>query len=112
MMSDSKVIVVLTTTSSEAEAVQMARALLEEGLAACVQRLPIASTYLWKERIEESAEQLLLVKTLAERASEVEKRIHELSSYEVPEVVALETARVAAGYDAWLRSACGGRRRH
>ena len=111
-MSESKVIVVLTTTPNEAEAVRISRALVEEGVAACVQRLPIASTYRWQDQLEEATEQLLIVKTLAERSAEVDQRIHALSTYEVPEVVALEAVSVATAYDAWLRSACRGRGRH
>jgi periplasmic divalent cation tolerance protein len=110
-MSDSRVLVVLTTTASEAEAVAISRALVEEDLAGCVQRMPISSTYRWQGRVEEGAEYLLIVKTLSDRSEELENRIRELSSYEVPEVVALEATRVAAAYDAWLRSACRDRGR-
>jgi periplasmic divalent cation tolerance protein len=105
-MIDSKVAIVLTTTPNESEAVRISRALVEEGLAACVQRLPISSTYVWQDKIEDSTEHLLIIKTLAERCAEVEGRIEALSTYEVPEVVAFEALRVAAAYGAWLRSSC------
>jgi periplasmic divalent cation tolerance protein len=111
-MSESKVVVVLTTTANEPEAARMSRALVEEGLAACAQRVPISSTYVWKGRVEESTEHLLILKTLADCCPEIERRIHALSSYEVPEVVTLEAVSVAAAYDSWLRSACRGRSRH
>ena len=112
MMSESRVIVVLTTTATESDATRIARALVEEGLAACVQRVPISSTYFWEGRVEEGAEHLLIVKTLSERGAEVDRRLHELSTYDVPEVVVLEAASVGAAYDGWLRSVCRDRRRH
>jgi len=106
-MSDSRVVVLLTTVANESEAVRLARALTEERLAACVQRLPISSTYVWGGRVEEGDEHLLIVKTLSERFADVEKRIRELSTYEVPEIVTLEAASVSAAYESWLRSVCG-----
>ena len=111
-MSDSKVLVVLTTTPNESEAVRISRTLVEEGVAACVQRLPISSTYLWQGQLEEGTEYLLIIKTLAERSAEIDQRIHALSTYETPEVVALEAVSVAAAYHDWLRSALSGRRPH
>src|SRR5512139_4070145 len=111
-MSDSRVMVVLTTTANEADASAISRILVEEELAACVQRMPISSTYRWQGRVEESSEYLLVVKTLSDRSEELENRIRELSSYEVPEIVALEATRVATAYEAWLRSACRERGRH
>jgi len=105
-MSDSRVTVVLTTAANETEGATISRALVEEHLAACVQRLPIASTYRWRDRVEESSECLLIIKTLATLVDEVGRRIHALSSYDVPEVVALEAASVASAYGAWLASAC------
>lgn len=112
MMSESRVIVVLTTTATESDAARISRALIEEGLAACVQRVPISSTYVWQGRAEEGSEHLLIVKTLSERGAEVDKRLHELSTYDVPEILVLEAASVGAAYDRWLRTACRDRRRH
>lgn len=106
-MSDSRVIVLLTTVADEPQAIRLARALTEERLAACVQRLPISSIYVWEGRVEEGAEHLVIVKTLSARLGEVERRIRELSTYEVPEIVTLETGSVSAAYEAWLRSVCG-----
>jgi len=111
-MSESNVIVVLTTLPNEADAVRISRALVEEELAACVQRLPIASTYRWQGKIEDGAEYLLIIKTLAERSAEIERRIHALSTYEVPEFVVLEARSVAAPYEAWLRATCRTRSHH
>lgn len=103
---ESKVVVMLTTTVNETEASRISRALVEEGLAACVQRASISSVYVWDGRVEEGAEYLLIIKTLAECSGDVDARIHALSSYAVPEVVALEATSVGAAYEAWLRSAC------
>ena len=107
-MAVSEASIVLTTVSDDECASRIARTLVEESLAACVQRLPIRSTYAWQGRVEESSEILLLVKTTVSACEAVEKRIHELSPYQVPEVIALDAARVAPAYAAWLAAACRG----
>lgn len=97
---------VLTTVADRTSARDLARRLVDDGLAACVQRVPIESSYRWKGKVEEDAEILLLIKTTAACAAAVEDTIHEISSYEVPEVVVIEAERVGAAYGAWLESAC------
>lgn len=98
--------IVLTTTATPDEAARMARALVAEGLAGCVQRIPIASTYRWRGEIVEDGETLVLVKTSASRIAEVEARIARLHAYECPEIVSLRGERVSAAYAAWLEAAC------
>ena len=60
--------VVMTTVADDDTASRLARALVDEGLAGCVQRLPIRSTYTWQGRTEDATEVLLLVKTLPRMA--------------------------------------------
>ena len=100
--------VVLTTTGTKDEADRMARSLVEARLAACVQRLPIASVYQWKGAIEEAGEFLLLIKTTVQWYPAIEAWIGEHHSYEVPEVVMLPAARVAPAYLAWIGESTGG----
>lgn len=101
-MTDS--IVILVTAGSEAEAEKIARALVEEQLAACVNILsPIRSIYRWQGQVADDREWLLLIKTRAERFAAVESRVKALHSYQVPEVIALPIVAGTEGYLRWLR---------
>jgi periplasmic divalent cation tolerance protein len=95
--------VVVTTAGSEDEARRIASALVERRLAACVNVMPrIQSTYRWKDAIERAEEWMLLVKTRRERFDAVAAAIHELHSYELPEVVMLDVLRGDPRYLAWI----------
>jgi len=75
-------ILVLTTTGSEVEANKIAHALVERRLAACVNILPkIKSVYRWQEKIEESEEWLLVIKTGQELFGKVRDAIKELQDF-------------------------------
>lgn len=96
-------LIVLTTTPTEEEAEQLARQMVEQKLAACVQVLPnIKSIYFWEGRIQKEGENLLLIKTLDDRYSDLEKFILEHHSYEIPEIVALNSEHVSGSYLKWL----------
>lgn len=97
---------VMTTASGDEAAAALARALVEEGLAACVSRLPIVSVYRWQGKICEDGEVMLVVKTSASRLVEVERRIGELHDYECPEILAVAPEHVEARYLEWLLSSC------
>ena len=73
--------VIMTTTHDPAEAGRLAEGLVRGGLAACVQSMPITSHYLWEGRLERQAEQLLLIKTRADRFAEVEAYVRNNHSY-------------------------------
>jgi periplasmic divalent cation tolerance protein len=105
-MSEKRPIVVLVTTGSAENAEALARALVDERLAACVNIVPgIRSIYRWQEKIADDAEWLLLIKTERERFVALEARIRSLHTYEVPEVVALEIAEGSKPYVEWLLAA-------
>lgn len=92
---------VLSTCPDAATAERIARALVEEALAACVNVVPgVRSIYVWNESVQESDEVLMIAKTTAARCPELRGRLVELHPYEVPEVVAV---RLADGHDAYLR---------
>ncbi|MBM3725945.1 MAG: divalent-cation tolerance protein CutA [Acidobacteria bacterium] len=96
-------IVVLCTCASAPEAQSLARALVTEQLAACVNVLPGAtSIYRWQGAVEESAEVLLAIKSSAGLFEELRERIAALHSYAVPEIVALPIAAGAPSYLQWL----------
>jgi len=95
--------VVLVTIGNETDARAMARTLVGEGLAACVNVLgPINSIYRWHDAIEDEKEYLLLIKTRASLYGRVERRVKEMHSYDVPEVVALPIETGSASYLEWL----------
>jgi periplasmic divalent cation tolerance protein len=95
-------IVILSTCSSAAEAEAIARELVAARLAACVNLAPgVRSIYRWQGAVEESSEWLLLIKTRRGLFDEVRRKIEEMHSYQVPEVVALAVVDGAPAYLAW-----------
>jgi periplasmic divalent cation tolerance protein len=96
-------VIVFVTVGSADEGDRLACALVEERLAACVNRLPgIHSTYRWEGKIEQSAEDLLVIKTRQNLFPALEKRVRELHSYNVPEVIALPVIAGSQTYLQWL----------
>lgn len=96
-------VVVLVTCANEEQGVSIARSLVGERLAACVNLLRgVRSIYRWRDRIEDDRETLLLIKTRTRLLARVERRVRELHSYEVPEVVALPVAAGSKPYLDWV----------
>jgi periplasmic divalent cation tolerance protein len=93
----------VTTTFSDPElGRRLAEGLLEKRLAACVQTLPIHSTYRWKGAVQQEAETLMLIKTKVSLYPEVEAHIRAIHSYAVPEIVLVPIAAGFAGYLQWI----------
>lgn len=102
---DDKIVIVLTTVNDKDEGASLARGIVEEQLAACVQILPpMTSVYRWDKKIQEETEHLLLIKTTSARWNVLRSFIAANHSYSVPEIVALDAAAVSDGYAAWLRT--------
>jgi periplasmic divalent cation tolerance protein len=98
---------VLCTCPNAGEANRIARALVEEALAACVNIVPgVRSIFYWQGTVEEADEQLLIIKAPAGKFAGLEARIRALHSYAVPEVLALPVAAGSGAYLDWL-SRCG-----
>ncbi len=96
-------IVVLITASSDEEGGRLARLLVEERLAACVNEVPrIASTYWWQGKIEEATETLLVVKTRHEQLDRLVTRVRQVHAYTVPEVIALPILGGNTAYLKWI----------
>jgi len=97
--------VVFVTAGSAAEAERIARALVEEELAACVNLLsPIRSIYRWEGKVEQSDEVLLVAKTTAESFERLRARVVELHSYECPEVVGWSIEKGHEPYLRWIEA--------
>lgn len=101
-------LLVLTTAGSEEQAVQIARGLVEQRLAACVNVAALGcSVYRWKGKIEEEEEKLLIVKTSERLFERVCEAIRELHSYDVPEVLAIPIRDGDPDYLRWLGESLG-----
>jgi periplasmic divalent cation tolerance protein len=99
---------VVTTAGTRDDAQRIARALVEERLAACVQIVgPVGSTYRWKGQIETGEEWQCWAKTRQSLYERVEQAIRRLHPYEVPEILALPILAGSAGYLAWLDEEVG-----
>jgi periplasmic divalent cation tolerance protein len=95
--------VVLTTFPDLEQAQKIARLLVVEGLAACVNLLPGAhSIYQWEGAVQGSAEVAGILKTTANRVSELQARYLELHPYEVPEFIVLTPESVSPAYLEWI----------
>lgn len=98
-MAESKHLVVYVTTPTD-KAAELARALVERRLVACVNIVPsVRSIYHWKGEVCDEAESLLVMKTAGWRFDALCRAVVELHPYEVPEVVALP---IVAGHDPYL----------
>lgn len=93
----------LCTCPDDASATRLARSLVEENLAACVNRLPgVTSTYRWQGQIVDETEVLLLIKTSAAQYPALAARLPELHPYSVPELIALSIDSGLPEYLAWV----------
>jgi len=97
--------IVLTTAGSPEEAERIARALVEDRLAACVNIVPgLTSIYRWKGAVETAGEILLVIKTTQANMPGLEAAIGRMHSYEVPELLVLTVESACKPYLDWLLS--------
>jgi periplasmic divalent cation tolerance protein len=98
-------LIVFCTCPDEAVADRIALSLIQERLAACVNRLPgVTSTYRWQGAVRRDTEVQLLIKTSRARFDALRDRILALHPYELPEVVAVDIALGSQAYLAWIES--------
>jgi len=96
-------IVVFSTCDSEEQAAIIARALVEQQLAACVNIMPgLRSIYRWKGQIEDASEWLLIIKSRRDRMDQLRAAIAKIHTYEVPELLAIPVVDGSESYLAWL----------
>jgi len=102
-------IVVLSTCASEEEAEKLAREVVEQRLAACVNVIPrIQSFYRWQGNLESAVECLLIIKSSRDRFDLLRSALEKAHSYEVPEIIALPVVEGAANYLNWLQANLAG----
>ena len=98
------VVVVLCTLPPGDAASGLARTLVEERLAACVNLVPgVRSIYVWDGAVQDEPEQLAIIKTTADGLAALRERLCALHPYAVPEVLALPVADGHLPYLGWVR---------
>jgi len=104
-MSNPELIVIMTTFPDLNLANSIAKILVEEKLAACVQVMPsITSTYIWDGKTCQELEHLVLIKTIASNYESLAARLSALHPYEVPEIIAIPAIAVEQNYLLWAKS--------
>jgi periplasmic divalent cation tolerance protein len=95
--------IALTTTGSRDEAENLARLLVDKGLAACVNIVSgLTSIYRWKGETESASEFLLVIKTSAGNVESLEAELRRLHSYDVPEFLVITPEAAGKAYLDWL----------
>ena len=104
-MPDSELIVVMTTFPDLNLVNNIAKILVEEKLAVCVQVMPsMTSTYIWEGKLCQESEHLVLIKTIASNYESLAARLSSLHPNEVPEIIALPAIAVEQNYLLWAKS--------
>ncbi|MEP2775451.1 MAG: divalent-cation tolerance protein CutA [Luteolibacter sp.] len=100
-----RVMMVFCTFPERGDAVRIGTALVESGLAACVNVLPgVESIYRWEGKTEKSEEVLTIFKIPADRFADFEKALSRMHPYYVPEIVGINADSVSQAYAKWV---CG-----
>jgi periplasmic divalent cation tolerance protein len=106
-----ELILCLCTVPDGATGRRIAYHLVEAGIAACVNRIPgLVSVYRWEQAVQEDDEELLVVKTRADRLEDLANAIRQIHPYELPEVVAVPVSGGLEEYLDWIRVSTGGSR--
>jgi periplasmic divalent cation tolerance protein len=102
-------LIVFTTVPNQVAAEELAVKIVEARLAACVQIMPrMTSVYVWNGRVTKETEHLLLIKTLAAKFGAVSEFITANHTYDVPEIVSIDAAKVSEPYLAWINEVISG----
>lgn len=101
------VLLIVTTVDSVEQAQALARAAVEQRLAACVHWLPMGqSIYRWEDRIETASEVTLLLKTTAVRYPDLQAWLATAHPYQTPEILAVPIASGLPSYLNWVHECC------
>ncbi|PIE56877.1 MAG: cytochrome C biogenesis protein CcdA [Desulfobulbus propionicus] len=95
---------VMTTVASQQDAEKIARCIVDERLAACVQITSCRSFYRWKGKVADDSEYLLTIKSRSDLFPRLEEQITGLHAYEVPEILVTPIIDGAAPYLSWLEA--------
>lgn len=96
-------VLVLTTVPDDERGEALARSLVDDRLAACVNlHAPMVSIYRWKDQVERDTERQLVIKSTRDRLPALEARLHELHSYELPEFIVISVDEGSVAYLKWV----------
>jgi periplasmic divalent cation tolerance protein len=102
------IVIVLTTVADDERAEQLARRLVDEQLAACVNvHPPMVSFYRWRGAIERDTERQMVIKTTRGRLAALEARLTQLHAYELPEFLVVSADGANAAYMKWVKEETG-----
>lgn len=105
-MTDARI--VLSTVALHENAISMARTLVQERLAACVNVAPaVESIYWWQDKVDHSMEYVLMIKTSESKITALRERLIALHPYEVPEFIVLSVESGSDAYLGWIRESIG-----
>ena len=105
------VVLVFTTIGADTDGAALARTLVDERLAACVNVLPpMTSVYRWEGQVQTDREQQLIIKTARHQVPALEARVRELHLYDLPEFLVLPVSDGSKAYLGWVFESVGGRR--
>ena len=100
---EGKYIIVLVTAADDDEARLIARVLLEQKKAACINIMSgVVSLFHWQDKIEKTSESLLVIKTSQPLLNELVALVKEMHSYENPEIIALPVIGGSSQYLDWI----------
>ena len=104
-----RAVFVYTTYPSIVEAEQAGRTIVERRLAACVNILPgMVSHYWWEGKVERGEEVVMIIKTRASLAQDVERAVKKMHSYTTPAILVIALESVEHSYLGWLMAETAG----
>jgi periplasmic divalent cation tolerance protein len=102
------IVIVYTTVADDERAEQLARRLVDERLAACVNlHPPMVSMYRWRGTLERDNERQMVIKTTRDRLPALEARLTQLHAYELPEFLVVSADSASEPYLKWIKEATG-----
>lgn len=98
---------IVLCTAPPGSAEKIAKAMVEEKLAACVNVFPVRSYFFWEEKPCDEQEELMIIKTEMRLAERIRSRIKALHSYTLPEIIIIPIADGDEGYLNWIHQSLG-----
>ncbi len=99
---EENLLLVMITAANEAEALNISKTLVEERLIACANQFPVRSIFSWEGKIENASEIMLLCKSKESIFDHLLRRVQELHSYDVPEIIAIPITAGSEDYLGWV----------